>query len=290
MNRASLRHLLIAAAWAGALALGGCQRDAGSSPAPAATASTPAPADDRVFAPLIGRWRIDTIGASKVMGLELSSDGTRIWWEPGCAGQGRAFEVRQGRFAVIPSTGPDVVCEIGVPSDLSRVWDLLDSANRIEVTDTGRATIDGGIGALRLMRIAAAPQRKPQIELSGAAAVTSLAGEWRVAGIDGKPLDGPTGLALRGDANQLWWEPRCAGLVRNYAISGERLVIGTAARPAAVSEPGAPRQPRPVCAIGLPPQLTGVLRALDSAQRIRRTPSNGIEISGGGHSLLLFSQ
>jgi hypothetical protein len=46
----------------------------------------------------------------------------------------------------------------------------------------------------------------------------------------------------------------------------------------------------PVCAIGLPRRLDEVTRAIDAATTIGRTVNNGIEISGDGHSLLLFSQ
>ena len=46
-----------------------------------------------------------------------------------------------------------------------------------------------------------APQPSP-------AAITSLTGEWRVAGIDDRPFDEPYALALSGDERELWWEPR----------------------------------------------------------------------------------
>jgi hypothetical protein len=40
----------------------------------------------------------------------------------------------------------------------------------------------------------------------------------------------------------------------------------------------------------LPTGLTEAFRAIDSATEVGRTPENGVLISGGGHSLLLFSQ
>ena len=129
--------------------------------------------------------------------------------------------------------------------------------------------------------IASAPERPPD------PAPTTLAGEWRVAGIDGKPFDEPYGLALSADDRRIWWEPQCAGVARGYRIDNGRIVIGP--------DPDLPpRQPgdatRAVCAIGLPERLGDVLRALDGADMIRRTPENGIEIAGSGHSLTLFSQ
>ena len=123
--------------------------------------------------------------------------------------------------------------------------------------------------------------------LPEAVPILSLKGEWRVAGIDGKPFDEPYGLALSADSEEIWWAPRCAGLIRSYEISGTAVRFGPA-RALRAAPPGtlAP----PVCAIGLPPRIDKVTRAIDSATTIGRTANNGVEISGGGHSLLLFSQ
>jgi hypothetical protein len=118
-----------------------------------------------------------------------------------------------------------------------------------------------------------------------------LAGEWRVAGIDGQPFDEPYGLALSANEHEIWWAPRCAGMTRRYRIQGRRLAVFPAADSAAA--PGtaaAGTAPPPPCAIGLPARLHEVVRALDAAETVVRTPANGVEISGGGHSLLLFSQ
>ncbi|HZV84304.1 MAG TPA: hypothetical protein VFF48_04880 [Brevundimonas sp.] len=118
-----------------------------------------------------------------------------------------------------------------------------------------------------------------------AATVGSLAGSWRIAGIDGAPLDEPVGLALTGDERQLWWEPRCAGAARDYSIEGSRISFASTQGPRPA---GAPTPP--VCAIGLPPRLGDVMRALDGATSISRTPSNGVLIAGPRHSLTLYSQ
>ncbi len=128
----------------------------------------------------------------------------------------------------------------------------------------------------------AAPASVPSPTL---AQVTSLAGEWRVAGIDGAELDEPYGLALSGSAQELWWEPRCALIVRSYRIAGSAIDFGPRLE---APKPGGP--PPAVCAIAPPPRLADVTRALDAATTIGRTANNGVEISGGGHSLLLFGQ
>ena len=115
--------------------------------------------------------------------------------------------------------------------------------------------------------------------------VATLEGEWRVAGIDGAEFNEPYGLALTGSARELWWEPRCAAIVRSYRIDGARIAFGPAL---GAPPPGGPTQA--VCTIAPPPRIGEVVRALDAATSVARTANNGIEISGGGHSLLLFSQ
>jgi hypothetical protein len=123
-----------------------------------------------------------------------------------------------------------------------------------------------------------APQPSP-------AAITSLTGEWRVAGIDDRPFDEPYALALSGDERELWWEPRCAFHIRSYRISAGAVTFS-----APMATGPRPTMPPPVCLIAPPARLGEVLRALDAAQTIARTAKNGVRITGGEHSLLLFSQ
>lgn len=150
------------------------------------------------------------------------------------------------------------------------------------------------LAALALLLLAGCgdAQRTPQAPAPAAtparAPVATLAGEWRVAGIDGADLNEPYGIALRGDADRVWWEPACAGMVRRYAIEGHRITIDPAEQEPAARRPDVP--PRAVCTIGLPPRLPEVFAALDAANRIERTPANGILLSGDGRSVTLFSQ
>ena len=109
-------------------------------------------------------------------------------------------------------------------------------------------------------------------------APASLIGEWRVAGIDGQPLDGPIGLAVSIDDRSISAEPPCAGFVWNYRYTAGSLEI--LSRPEKKLPPG--------CTVA--PQQTALDRAISAATRADRTPANGVELSGGGHSLLLFSQ
>jgi hypothetical protein len=117
-------------------------------------------------------------------------------------------------------------------------------------------------------------------------AVATLEGEWRVAGIDGQPLDQPIGLALSASKDEIWWAPRCAGFVRSYRIHGTSIRFA----PDTSVRPDSSGNPPPVCTIAPPASVNAVLTALDAADAVVRTPANAIEISGGGHSLTLFSQ
>ena len=76
-------------------------------------------------------------------------------------------------------------------------------------------------------------------------------------------------------------------MARSYRIDGRAVRFGP---PLGTPQPASDAPPPPVCAIGLPPRLADVMRALDAAITVGRTTGNGVEISGGGHSVLLFSQ
>lgn len=124
------------------------------------------------------------------------------------------------------------------------------------------------------------PPNKPAIAPSQQALpAVELAGEWRVAGIDGVPLDANYGIALSANDTRIWWEPQCAGQLREYRISGASFT-------ALASDSGT----QEVCEIGYPEELETIWSALDAADTIERTPENGVLISGNGRNLLIFSQ
>ena len=131
------------------------------------------------------------------------------------------------------------------------------------------------------------PADPPPPATSAPPALASLAGEWRVAAIDDRSLDEPVGLALSASDAEIWWDPRCAGMARSYRIAGNAFAagppLGTVPRKPGDATP-------PVCAIGLPPRLGEAFAAIDAARHIARTPANGVRLSGGGRSLLLFGQ
>lgn len=108
-------------------------------------------------------------------------------------------------------------------------------------------------------------------------APASLVGEYRVAGIDGTEVGGQIGIALSITDGNIFYDPRCAGLEWTYTYGNGAL---TMERPADA----------PVCEIAVHPEKQRLAAALDAVTRAERTPSNGIELTGGGHSVTLFSQ
>ena len=155
-----------------------------------------------------------------------------------------------------------------------------------------------GLLALPVILLAACSQEAPPVPLasesterlasSPLAEVASLEGEWRVAGIDGAELNETYGIALSASAEEIWAEPRCAGMVVSYRIDGLRFTSAPATPEG--SPPGTGNPPPPVCAVAMPPRVADVFTALRDADTIGRTPENGIAISGPDHSVLLFSQ
>lgn len=105
----------------------------------------------------------------------------------------------------------------------------------------------------------------------------SLVGEWRVAGIDGASIDGPSGIALSIGTDSLGFDPRCAGFTWDYKYRAGKLTTKR-------------RNHAAVCEIGYDPVLDRLAAALSAVQSAARTPANAIELTGGGHSVTLFSQ
>jgi len=110
-----------------------------------------------------------------------------------------------------------------------------------------------------------------------APAISHLRGEYRVAGVDGEELNAPTGVtvSITEDVIDL---ARCAGFAWSYAFADDILQTERIATPA----------DQPVC--GVTDEVAQVGAALQQVNRVSRTAANGIEFSGGGRSVLLFSQ
>ena len=260
----------------GACILAACQPapEAGD-PAPTQAAENEAEAID-----LQGEWGISRLrGETLDFRITFSGDRAALIWQPACAGQGIRYRAAGGQleFYQPERAGPQIVCDIGFPADLPVVLDYLEGRWDAVRQDNGDLTLTRAGERLTLERL---PLEK----------VETLAGHWRVAGIDGEALNERTAIALRADESEIWWEPRCAGASVPYRTVNERFIIVPAPE-APPPPPGTePVPPPPVCAIGLPPRLSDAMNAIRVADTIERTPENAVRLSGGGRSITLFSQ
>jgi hypothetical protein len=115
---------------------------------------------------------------------------------------------------------------------------------------------------------------------AGNVAVTKageLVGEYRVAGVNGREIDLPYGLAASLNEVGIMIEADCLVLSWVYFFEGSRLVTEQLF-------------PRASCGRRLLPEEEAIVTALNGANKVSRTATNGLEFSGGGHSVLLFSQ
>ncbi|WP_114521458.1 hypothetical protein [Altererythrobacter sp. ZODW24] len=134
---------------------------------------------------------------------------------------------------------------------------------------------------LPILALAACEQAAEPEEVLSTPASIDLAGDYRVAGIDGAPFDENYGIALSVNESRIWWKPTCAGQGVDYKIYGDTFKT---------IDPPPPEEPRAVCDIGYPDRLPEVWQALENSDTIERTPENGIRIFGGQRSVTLFSQ
>lgn len=136
---------------------------------------------------------------------------------------------------------------------------------------------------LLLMVAVTACQPPPTPTTSAVSETISLAGAWRVTAIDGKSLEFP--LEFGADDERLWWEPACAGQLRNYRIRGGSISITPYKDPNATADGLVT-----VCTIGPPPNLPIVFEAIDAVNRVSPGPQNQITLDGGRRSVTLVKR
>ena len=248
----------------------------GCDPSPGQAAADHPVAPAKAF-DLRGEW-----GVSELDGRTLDyrialkgTDGT-LYWEPACAGWGLTYRADGDALTMADDLHPEEqpVCDIGFPEDLPRVIDALEGRWQVEETERGDLILMQGAETITL-------------EKSPVDTVETLAGEWRVVGIDGVALDDQA-MDLKADDSAIWWEPRCAGVAQPYRIVNARFIpVEYPAPPPPPPGAEAP-PPRAVCAIGLPTRLPDAMAALGAADRIEGARSDTVLISGGGHSVTLI--
>ena len=108
------------------------------------------------------------------------------------------------------------------------------------------------------------------------ASAESLAGEYRVAAVDGADINLPHGISASIAADRINVTSDCIRFAWSYRF--ESGVVTTE------------RVPRPSCRRALLPEEEAIAAAFDNAGMVRRTPANAVEFSGGGRSVTMFGQ
>lgn len=116
----------------------------------------------------------------------------------------------------------------------------------------------------------------PQTPPVNALAAGELPGEYRIAGVDGGDINLPHAITASIRQGRIRVVAGCVNALWEYTYAAGRLATK--------------REPVVTCQRGLYPEEEAVFAAIDAAERATRTPANGIELSGGGHSVTLFSQ
>lgn len=111
---------------------------------------------------------------------------------------------------------------------------------------------------------------------AGALPASSLAGEYRIAGVDGGDIDLPHGISATIGAHRIDVVSQCVEMAWSYRLEG------TALRTTQL--------PVVSCDRGRYPEEEAIEEAFTDARAVERTESNGLRFSGGGRSVILFSQ
>lgn len=225
-------------------------------------------------APLDGRYRVVAVDqVSPVIGIAGSEPtvtiaGDRIHFQSQCVGADWIFRRSGQTLLTIPYHEPgSAMCARSLAPGEVAIQRALGTARKL-VRIRGGLYLEGGGRTIQI-------ERTPDPAEVAARAV-DLRGEWRVKGIDGRPLEQPRRIELHADFETIWWEPECASQYRKYRMEGSAFF----ADPVSLSG-------GTVCDIGYPEELTEVWTALDAADTIERTTGGDVRIAGGGRSVLL---
>ncbi|XUU61739.1 hypothetical protein ACRAQ6_05570 [Erythrobacter sp. HA6-11] len=235
---------------------------------------------------LSGHYRVGPLSDGPLShSIQVSFDADSVWWEPACSGQGLSYKpAGEGKVEFYDpdaGKGTQIVCDIGFSKELPALWEALEGVRNVELRDDRSVAVTVGDQNLIFE-----PTTDPL--------PTTLAGTWQVEMIDGLSTSEMRTIQFSADAREIWWDPRCAGLIMEYRLAGEGFAITKPAEiapPPPASDPdgtGPPRLPPPlVCSIGLPPHLQEAASALRSADAVTRDYQNNLVFSGSERYIIL---
>jgi len=121
-----------------------------------------------------------------------------------------------------------------------------------------------------------APEPAPAPSADRIASSGRLAGEYRVAGVDGQGIDLPYGIGASISADRILVSSDCVRLEWAYRFAGADLVTE--------------RTPTAGCERGFNEVEQAIADAFDAATQVAINRSNGYEFTGGGRTVTLFTQ
>jgi hypothetical protein len=122
----------------------------------------------------------------------------------------------------------------------------------------------------------AAPSETPAASIA-ITDVEELAGEYRIAGVDGREIDLPHGITGRIDDTGIIVTSGCVKFSWVWFFEGTSLVTEQLF-------------PRESCGRELLPEEQAIVAAFNGATHVGRTPANGVEFAGENGAVLLFGQ
>ncbi|MGB7417955.1 MAG: hypothetical protein WA918_02130 [Erythrobacter sp.] len=125
-----------------------------------------------------------------------------------------------------------------------------------------------------------APASGPEPTGSAAAAQHSgpalPVGQYRLAGVDGRAINLPHAISLSVTESEIRLSSQCVRPRWQYRQNGRDMVTTPI--------------PIPICERARYPEEDAAIAVLDDITAVRRTPENGWQLEGGGHSIAVFSQ
>ena len=222
--------------------------------------------------------RTDGFVVSAPHKVTLSVGANRIQLHSQCVTPSWSYRWENAR--IVTETIPEPVCERGrYPFEKEAIL-VLDQPVEAVTYPSGNIVLRGANGTIELGSINADLPESESILLDG---------DYRIAEIDGIKLDRADGAILTAGDDEIWWDPRCARLIVQYRIEGNRFIPIPPQR-VMPAPPGAelpPARTWVVCTVRPPQSAAQAISALSVGERIERFSVNSVWISGGGRSVTL---
>lgn len=128
----------------------------------------------------------------------------------------------------------------------------------------------------QVTKSAASPSATPTTPLPSGLNSADIVGEWRIAGVNGKEINEPAGATAKIAASEILIQSDCVNMAYDYSLVAGRFT--------------AKSKPVISCQRALSAAEKAIGDAITTADAASRDASNALILSGGGHSLTLYTQ